>query len=137
MLPYLLSVLATALALLLVDILLPGVNLANFPAALLAGVIIGVINGAVRPFLRLISLPITILTLGFFTLVVNGFCFWLASAFTPGFRVSGILAFFVGPVILSVASTFLNGYLAEEVSGNASVESGAAETGAIESGEQG
>ncbi|PSN20315.1 hypothetical protein C7271_02855 [filamentous cyanobacterium CCP5] len=124
MLPYLLSVLATALALLVVDIVLPGVNLANFPAALLAGVIIGVVNGAVKPFLQLVSLPVTILTFGLFALVVNGFCFWLASVVTPGFQVSGFLGFLIGPIILSVGSTFLNGFLAKETGESTAIETG-------------
>lgn len=128
MLPYLLSVLATALALLVVDIVFPGVNLANFPAALLAGGVIGLVNGAIKPVLQLVSLPVTILTLGIFSLVVNGFCFWLASAVTPGFHVSGLLAFFIAPIILSVVSTFLNGFLAKEIAtDSAAVESGGSE----------
>lgn len=124
MLPYLLSVLATALALLLVDILFPGVNLANFPAALFAGVIIGLVNASIRPVLKLVSLPVTILTLGLFSLVVNGFCFWLASVITPGFRVAGPLAFLIGPIILSAASTFFTGFLAKETGETAAMESG-------------
>lgn len=113
MLVYFLSVLATALALLVVDIIFPGVTLANFPAAMVAALAIGLVNGFLRPALSLLSLPINFLTLGAFSLVVNGFCFWLAAAFTPGFSVHGIVAFLVGPVILSSVSTFLNRYLGE------------------------
>jgi putative membrane protein len=113
MLLYFFSVLATALALLVVDIIFPGVNLANFPAAMVAGVVIGLVNATIRPVLSLLSLPINFLTLGAFSLVVNGLCFWLASLFTPGFFVSGPLAFLVGPVVLSSVSTFLNRYLGE------------------------
>lgn len=123
-LPYLLSVLATALSLLLVDILFPGVNLANFPAALLAGVIIGLVNAAVKPVLKLVSLPVTILTLGLFSFVVNGLCFWLASVVTPGFRVGGPLAFLIAPIILSAASTFFTGFLAKETGETTAMESG-------------
>lgn len=111
MLLYLLSVLATALALLVVDIIFPGVNLANFPAAMVAGAVIGLVNGFIRPILSVLSLPINFLTLGAFSLVVNGFCFWLASVVTPGFSVSGPLAFLVAPVILGSAATFLNRYI--------------------------
>lgn len=114
MLGYLLTTLITALSLLVVDIVVPGVTLANFPAALLAGVSIGVVNALVKPVLSLLSLPINFLTLGLFGFVVNGFCFWLASLFVPGFAVSGLLAFLLGPVVLSFASTFLNRYFAEK-----------------------
>jgi putative membrane protein len=114
MLRTLLTILATALSLLIVDIVVPGVDLASFPVALLAAVVIGVINASVKPLLSLLSLPLTILTLGAFILVVNGFCFWLASVFVPGFKVSGLIAFFLAPVILSFANTFLNKYFAEK-----------------------
>ncbi|TVP67378.1 MAG: phage holin family protein [Leptolyngbya sp. LCM1.Bin17] len=105
---YLLSILATALSLVLVDAIFPGMVLANFPAAMLAAIAIGIVNGVIKPVLFILSLPITILTLGLFSLVVNGICFWLASVITPGFSVHGFWTFIVGPIVLSVASTFLN-----------------------------
>ncbi len=113
MLGYLFVVLSTALSLLVVDIVLPGVNIASFPSALIAGVAIGLVNAFVKPILSLLTLPINFLTLGLFSLVVNGICFSLAAAVTPGFSVHGILSFVLGPVILSFASTFLNKYFAE------------------------
>jgi putative membrane protein len=111
---YLVTTLATALGLLVVDLAVPGVDIASFPAALLAAVAVGLVNSAIRPVLSVLSLPINFLTLGLFSLVVNGLCFWLASLFVPGFVVSGLLAFIFGPVILSFASTFLNNYFAEK-----------------------
>jgi putative membrane protein len=110
----LLTVLITALSLLVIDIIFPGVDLANFPAALLAGVAIGVVNSAIKPLLSLLSLPLTILSLGAFSLVVNGFCLWLASILVPGFKVSGLLAFIVAPILLSFVNTFLSQYFAEK-----------------------
>ncbi len=111
---YLVTTLATALGLLIVDLAVPGVDIANFPAAILAAVAVGGVNSTIRPVLSLLSLPINFLSLGLFSLVVNGFCFWLAALFVPGFTVSGLLAFILGPVILSFASTFLNNYFAEK-----------------------
>lgn len=111
---YLFTTLATALGLLIVDLVVPGVDIATFPSALLAGVAIGVVNSVIQPVLSVLSLPINLLTLGLFSLVINGFCFWLASLFVPGFAVNGLLAFFLGPIILSFASTFLNNYFAEK-----------------------
>ncbi len=110
MIGYFLTTLATALALLIVDLIVPGVNLASFPAALLAGVAIGLVNSTAKPILFILSLPITILTLGLFSLVVNGICFWLASLLVPGFTVHGFLAFILGPIVLSLASTVINNY---------------------------
>lgn len=111
---YLVTTLATALGLLIVDLAVPGVDIATFPAALLAAVAVGLVNSFVRPVLLILSLPINFLTLGLFSLVINGLCFWFASLFVPGFQVSGLLAFILGPVILSFASTFLNKYFAEK-----------------------
>ena len=110
MLLYLLSILATALSLMVVDTIFPGVVLANFPAAMVAAVAIGIVNGIIKPVLFILSLPITILTLGLFSLVLNGICFWLASLVTPGFSVHGFWAFIVGPIVLSVVSTALNNF---------------------------
>jgi len=116
MIEIVLSILATALSLLVVDIIFPGVSLASFPVALIAGAVIGLINGLVKPILTILSLPFTILTLGGFLLIVNGFCFWLASVLVPGFVVKGLLAFILAPIVLSVVNTFVNKYLAETVS---------------------
>ncbi|MEH2265304.1 phage holin family protein [Nostoc sp.] len=113
MLTPLLTALATALSLLIVDIVVPGVNIANFPAALIAAFIIGLINGSVKPVLSGLSLPLNFLSFGTFSLVVNGLCFWLAAVIVPGFSVSGIIGFLLGPVILTFANTFINNYFVE------------------------
>ena len=113
MLGTLLTLLATALSLLVVDIIFPGVNLANFPAALIAAVTIGAVNSFIRPILSTLSLPLNFVSLGAFSLVVNGFCFWLSSVLVPGFKVSGLLAFILGPAILSFVNTFLSKYFAQ------------------------
>lgn len=117
---FLVTTIATALGLLIVDLAVPGVDIANFPAAMVAAVAVGAVNSVIRPILSLLSLPINFLSLGLFSFIVNGFCFWLASLFVPGFIVSGPLAFIFGPVILSFASTFLNNYFAEKKIGSAS-----------------
>jgi putative membrane protein len=108
------TALVTALSLLIVDIVVPGVNLANFPSALIAGLVIGLINASVKPVLSTLSLPLNFLTLGAFSLIINGLCFWLAAVLVPGFSVRGVIAFILGPVILSFGSTFLNKYFAEK-----------------------
>ncbi|MEA5628308.1 phage holin family protein [Nostoc sp. UHCC 0251] len=113
MLTPLLTALATALSLLIVDLVVPGVNIANFPAAMIAALAIGLINGSVKPVLSTLSLPLNFLSFGAFSLVVNGLCFWLAAAFVPGFAVRGIIGFLLGPVILTFANTFINNYFVE------------------------
>jgi putative membrane protein len=110
---FLLTTLVTALSLLIVDTLFSSVYISNFPTALIAAAILGLINSSIRPILSLLSLPINLLSLGLFSFVVNGICFWLASVLVPGFSVSGIAAIILGPVILSLGTTFLNSYLAD------------------------
>jgi len=113
MLGFLVTTLITALSILVVDLIVPGVGIATFTAALLAAVSLGIVNGSVKPVLKLVSLPVTFLTLGAFSLVVNGFCFWLASVLVPGFTVNGLIGFILGPIVLSAVSTFLSGYFAK------------------------
>ncbi|MEH1830705.1 MAG: phage holin family protein [Nostoc sp.] len=108
-----LTALATALSLLIVDLVVPGVNIANFPAALIAAFIIGLINGSVKPILSTLSLPLNFLSFGAFSLIINGLCFWLAAVLVPGFAVRGIIGFLLGPVILTFANTFINNYFVE------------------------
>lgn len=113
MIGFLLTTLATALSLLIVDTLFSSVYISNFPTAIVAAIVLGAINGSIRPILSLLSLPINILSLGLFSLVINGICFWLAAVIVPGFSVNGIAAFILGPVVLSLGTTFLNSYLAD------------------------
>jgi putative membrane protein len=119
LIPYLVTTLATALGLLVDDLVVPGIDIANFPAALIAAAAIGFINATIRPTLSLLSLPINFLSLGLFSLVVNGLCLWLAAILVPGFAIHGLLAFILGPVVLSLASSFLNNYFAEKKLGQA------------------
>lgn len=113
MLGFFLTTLATALSLLVVDLVVPGVDLANFPAAIIAALAIGLINSSVRPIISALSMPINFVTLGLFSFVVNGLCFWLAAVLVPGFGVRGLVAFLLGPVILTFVNTLLSRYFAE------------------------
>uniref|UniRef100_A0A832M1T1 Phage holin family protein n=1 Tax=Oscillatoriales cyanobacterium SpSt-402 TaxID=2282168 RepID=A0A832M1T1_9CYAN len=113
MIGFLFTTLATALSLLVVDLVVPGVDIANFPAALIAAIALGVVNSSVKPVLSTLSMPLNLVTLGLFSLVVNGICFWLAALFVPGFAAHGLLAIILGPVILSFVNTFLSKYFAE------------------------
>ncbi len=104
---------ATALSLLLVDLAVPGVDIATFPAAIIAAIGIGFVNSFIKPILSQLSLPLNYLTLGLFSIVVNGVCFWLAAVLVPGFSVHGLLAALLGPIGLSLVNTFISKYLAE------------------------
>lgn len=113
MISSLLTLLATALSLLVVDLAVPGVDIATFPVALIAAASIGLVNSFVKPIISILSLPLNFVTLGSFSLIINGLCFWLASVLVPGFRVDGLLAFLLGPVILSFVNTLINKYFSE------------------------
>lgn len=113
MLSFLLTTLATALSLLVVDLTVPGVDIDTFPIAVIAAIAVGLVNSFVRPTLSMLSLPLNFLSLGLFSLVVNGICFWLAAVLVPGFAVRGLIAIILGPVVLSFVNTFLSKYLAE------------------------
>lgn len=107
------TLLATALSLLVVDLVVPGVNIANFPSAMIAAAGIGLVNSVIKPILSQLSLPLNYLTVGLFSLVVNGVCFWLAAVLVPGFAVHGLLATILGPVALSFVNTFVTNYFVE------------------------
>ena len=92
----------SAAALLLVAYLYPGVQVASFGAALIAALVIGLLNMLVRPVLVVLTIPITILTLGLFLFVINALMFWSASGILAGFHVSGFVAALIGSLISSL-----------------------------------
>lgn len=92
----------SAIALILVSHLVPGFHVSGLIPALIAAVVIGLLNATVGLFVKIVTLPLTILTLGLFLLVVNGLMILLASAVVRGFHVSGIGPAFWGAVILAL-----------------------------------
>jgi putative membrane protein len=96
-----------ALALFLVSKIIPGILLQDFWSALIAVIVIGLVNALIKPILLLLTLPINILTLGLFTFVVNALMLLLASQFTPGFKVDGFTAALLGSIVLSLISMVL------------------------------
>jgi len=97
-----------AAALLLVAHLSPGVSVHSFGAALVAALVLGLLNILVRPLLVLLTLPVTVLTLGLFLFVINALMFWAASGLLSGFKVDGFGAALIGSVIYSIASTIID-----------------------------
>jgi len=84
----------------------PGIVLRGKPLwpALLAGLVLALINALVKPVLKIVTLPLTLVTLGLFLFVLNAFCLWLTSAIVPGFDVKGFWPAFWGAVVISVVS---------------------------------
>src|SRR5450759_3734918 len=89
--------LINALSLLAVPYVLPSVSVDSFYIALVTALVLGLVNALIRPLLVLVTLPITILTLGLFTLVINGLLFWFVASFVEGFRVAGCRRPALGP----------------------------------------
>lgn len=106
----LLSGLATALSLLVVDLVVPGVTITTLTAAAIAAVSVGLVNAFLRPVLQTLTMPINAISFGAFSLVLNGLCLWLASLVVPGFYITGIIGFLVGPLVLSAVNTFIGNY---------------------------
>ena len=89
--------------------IVPGVRLSGPLPAIAAGVLLGVVNALIRPVLLLLTLPLTLVTLGLFILVVNAVCFALTAALVPGFDLGGFRAALLGSLIVTVVSWVLNG----------------------------
>lgn len=88
--------------------LLPGFHVESFwPDALIAAVAIGLVNAIVRPILTVLTLPLTVMTLGLFLFVVNGLSLWFAAWILPGLHVAGFGSAVLGALVLSVTTTVL------------------------------
>jgi putative membrane protein len=111
MLGLLLHWLISAISLLIVAYIIPGIKVDGLGTALIASVVIGLVNATIGFFLKLITLPLTILTLGIFWLVINALMLELASALVSGFTVEGFWSAFFGAIVLSLVSTFLRSAL--------------------------
>ena len=101
-------IIVTAFALLLVAHFLPGITVTGIFPALIAAVILGLMNALVRPILVILTLPITIITLGLFIFGINGFLFWFVASFIDGFAVSGFWIALLGSVLVSIVSSLVN-----------------------------
>ena len=93
-----------AMALIAVAYLLPGIKVDGFTSALIAALILGLVNTLIRPVLVLLTLPITVITLGLFILVINGLLFWFVGTFIKGFTVGGFWPALFGAIAYSVIS---------------------------------
>lgn len=88
--------------------LVPGIKITDFYAALVAVLVLGLVNVLIKPIILILTLPFNIMTLGLFTLVINTLCFWFVTTIVKGFYVSGFWAAFVGAFLMWVAGWFIN-----------------------------
>lgn len=111
---FLIHWLVIALALWVTAYILPGVHVGSYQALAIAAIVLGLVNALIRPVLTILTLPITILTLGLFYLLVNGLTFLLASKMVPGFHVDGYWWAVLGALGVSIVSSFVGMFAGED-----------------------
>ena len=99
--------LVNALALLALPYLFKSIQVDDFVTALLAALVLGLVNALIRPLLILLTLPVTVVTLGLFIFVINGLLFWWVGSFVDGFHVGGFWSAFFGAIVYSLISWLL------------------------------
>jgi len=101
----------TALALLLVSHFISGVSIDGLYPAIISACILGILNAIVRPLFIILTLPLTIITLGLFIFVINASLFYFTASFVDGFTVTGFIPALFGSIIVSIISTIGNRFL--------------------------
>jgi putative membrane protein len=114
MLRLLLTWLINAAALFAVPYLMQSVRVDSFTVALFAALILGLVNTLIKPILILLTLPVTVLTLGLFIFVINGLLFWTVANFVKGFYVAGFMSAIGGALLYSIISWALSTLLLEK-----------------------
>ena len=109
-----LKVLLNAAAILVAAYFMDGIVVRSASAALIAGLVLGVVNAIIRPVLLVLTFPITLLTLGLFIFVINALCLALTAALVPGFEVAGFWSALGGALVVTIVSWILNALLKEE-----------------------
>lgn len=104
----LLRIIVNAVALLAVAYLVPGISVTGFVGALIAAVVLGVVNAVLKPILIILSLPLEIITLGLFTFVINALLFWFVGQLGLGLAVHGFWPALIGSIVLSIVSMILS-----------------------------
>src|SRR6056297_4245502 len=107
------KVFSTMVALLLAAYLLPGITISSIWAGFFAAVVLGFVNGFIRPIFTILTIPFTILTFGLFLLVINAIMLSLTSVLVPGFMVEGFLAAILASIIVSFVSSILHSMFEE------------------------
>lgn len=100
--------LINAAALFVLPYLMQSIRVENFITALIAALVLGLVNTLIRPILVLLTLPVTVLTLGLFILVINGLLFWAVANFVRGFQVAGFWSAIGGAILYSLISWALS-----------------------------
>lgn len=114
MILFIVRLVLNALALMLVAYLIPGIGLSGFGTAVIAALVLGLVNALIRPLVSLLALPVTILTLGLFSLVINAAMFGLAAWFVPGFSIAGFGPAFWGALLYTVFAWLVSSFVGDK-----------------------
>lgn len=112
----------SALSLLAAEHLIEGISIESFYTALVIAFFLGLVNAVIRPILVVLTLPVTMLTLGLFIFVINGFLFWFLSTFIKGFNVDGLLSAIMGAIVVSVFSWMGNKFIVKDGGNNSHIQ---------------
>ncbi len=116
------KVLLTAVTLLVVAEILPGINVSSVYIAVITAIILGFLNLTVKPILILLTLPVSIMSMGFFLFIINALLFWFASSFIQGFEVNNFWYALLGSLLVSLASILGNRFLLKTNRGDVDVK---------------
>jgi putative membrane protein len=105
---FILRLVLNALVLLLVAHLIEGIRVSSFGTALIAALVLGLLNALVKPVLFILTLPINVLTLGLFTFVINAFILWLAAALVPGFAIDRFLTALLAAIVMALINMLIS-----------------------------
>ncbi len=108
---FLIRVLVNTAAIVVAAHVIPGIAVADASSAMVAGLVLGIINAIIRPVLIVLTFPLTLLTLGLFIFVVNAICLFLTAWLVPGFFISGFFAGLAGAIFISIVSWILNAFV--------------------------
>ncbi len=103
-----------ALTILALPSFVTGITVSSFGIALLVALFFGVLNTVVRPLILLVAFPITLITFGLFSFVVNAFLFWGVGSFVKGFEVAGFVPALIGSLVVSLVSSVMHAVLSKE-----------------------
>ncbi|HVH09333.1 MAG TPA: phage holin family protein [Gemmatimonadales bacterium] len=101
----------TALGLWVAETIVPGIRIDGWGHLIVAALLLGIVNAVIRPVILVLTLPLTVLTLGLFIFVVNGVSFWLVAWLVPGFVVHGLWAAVLGAIVVSLTSWFASAFV--------------------------
>jgi putative membrane protein len=101
----------TALGLWVADVLLAGIGFTGTGALIVSALLLGLVNAVIRPILIILTLPLTVVTLGLFILVVNGISLALVAWLVPGFQIAGLFSATVGAIVVSLVSWFASAFV--------------------------